>query len=125
MKKTYTSRSVLHFSVGGIRIAFTPLTASRSYFDTADESLQEKIESHPWFGDKFVLKCAADTGGKAAVQKIADRETAGMREMSFATLQDAKDWLASEFGTPRSNVKKKDDAVRVGLANGVSLTIRN
>lgn len=122
VRKTYTSKSIPHFSVGGRRIAFTPLSTRSSYFETTDETLQKKIEAHPWFGDKFIL-WAVDTLGEETAKNAAaeEKRKAELKEVRFTTLADAKDWLAANFGVVRSNIKKKDDAVNAGKANGVSV----
>lgn len=125
MKKIYTSRSIPHFSVGGARIAFTPLSNKSSYFETTDEALQKRIEAHPWFGDKFILGAeeAVSEKGKAIKANTEEKKTE-LKEMRFTTLADAKDWLAANFGVVRSNIKKKDDAVSIGKTNGVSVIFK-
>lgn len=123
-RKIYTSRSVLHFSVGGTRVAFTPLSSNSSYYETRDEALQERIEKHPWFGDKFVLKETHDIDESKPAKKAEKQE--GVKEMTkkaFSTLADAKEWLAKEYGVARSNIKKREDAERVGKSFGVEIAI--
>lgn len=122
-RKIYTSMSIPHFSIGGIRIAFTPLSTRSSYFETTDESLQKKIEAHPWFGDKFRLKAVEeDTKVIKAKEKKAN-EPKTLEKMSFTTLADAKEWLAKEHNVARSNIKRKEDAVSAGRTFGVDITI--
>lgn len=125
MKKTYTSHSILHFSLGGTRVAFTPLSTKSSYFETCDETLQKRIEAHPWFGDKFVIGAeeAVVEEKNAEEADNSEKRKAELKEVSFTTLADAKEWLANEYGVARSNIKKKDDAVKAGKANGVIIVI--
>lgn len=120
-RKIYTSRSVLHFNVGGTRIAFIPLSSNSSYFETKDETLQKRIETHPWFGDKFVLKEVEDIKKKDVKNTTDDVKTPKLEERSFSTLADAKEWLANEYGVARSNIKRKEDAVNAGLSLGVKI----
>jgi len=121
-RKIYTSMSIPHFSVGGTRVAFTPLSTRSSYFETTDEALQRKIESHPWFGDKFKLQSEEDTATAAAAAENGGQQNE-LKEMSFSTLADAKEWLAEEHNVVRSNIKKKEDAIAAGKAIGVEITI--
>lgn len=122
-RKIYTSRSIPHFSVGGTRIAFTPLSNKCSYFETTDEALQKKIEAHPWFGDKFRLKSEEEVDTSAKTEEKKSGAGKELEKMSFSTLADAKEWLAKEHDVARSNIKKKEDAVAAGKTFGVEITI--
>lgn len=118
-RKIYTSLSIPHFSVGKTRIAFTPLTSRKSYFETDDEALQARIEAHPWFGSKFILKSTEPVTAKTS-SPVAEKI---MQEKHFSTLADAKEWLAQDYSVARSNVRTVADAVNVGKQNGVVITI--
>lgn len=121
-RKTYTSYSIPHFSVGKTRIAFTPLSSKMSYFETSDEQLQAKLEAHPWFGDKYILKRTEETKAETKTAKEAQPEKAN-EDKQFSTLADAKEWLSSQYGVSRSNVKTIADAVAIGKNNGVNISI--
>jgi len=122
-RKIYTSMSIPHFSIGGTRIAFTPLSTKSSYYETTDEALQKRMEAHPWFGDKFRLKTVEETETTAKTDKKVDDAPKEMKKISFTTLADAKEWLANEYGVARSNLRKKEDAVAAGKSYGVEITI--
>lgn len=122
-KKIYISLSIPHFSVGKTRIAFTPLTSRRSYFETDDEDLQARIEAHPWFGKKFVLKSTVEVSDKKG--DSVTMQAKAMEERRFTTLADAKEWLAQEYSVSRSNVRTVADAVNIGKSHGISITIES
>lgn len=133
--KIYTSRVVPHFSVGSRRVAFSATSAGGSYFRTNDEELQKAMERHPWFKTKFALKSVIESEPVKAAQKVASdgdgvavaAESAGdvkaeMETKTFATLADAKNWLAEQFGVARTSIRTQSTAIDVGKANGVLIT---
>lgn len=122
-RKTYISRnSTPHFSAGDRRIAFQPSTQGNSYFTTDDAGLQKRIEAHPWYRKKFVIYSVEEESVAEAAQ--ADGNTAAGAEPAdrhFATLADAKNYLAAEFGAVRSNIRTQEQAIQTGRANGVNV----
>ena len=127
--KTYISKNTIpHFSVGERRVAFHSTTMGNSYFTTADPALQRGIERHPWYRKKFMLHSVEDDTPESAAPEKPQAESKKSKEMKaahFDTLADAKNWLAQEFGVVRSNIKRIEDAVSIGRANGVTVTIGN
>ena len=124
MKKIYSSYSIPHFSVGEQRVAFSPTSGKESFFITSDEKLQEKIEKHPWYNDKFFLKSTVnDKPAKAAEPKAAELKVQSkeMRDMHFSTLADAKNFLSENFDVTRTSIRSTDAAVEAGKANGVNI----
>lgn len=123
--KTYISRNTVpHFSVGLKRVAFHATTMGKAYFTTDDESLQKGIERHPWYNKKFVIDSVQDNSPKKENNEDTVTGTAegkDVKEMHFLTLADAKSYLAQEFGVVRSNIKTMENAVLIGLANGVKI----
>jgi len=115
--------SIPHFSIGGTRIAFTPLSTRSSYFETTDEALQRKIEAHPWYGDKFRLRSVEDTDTDTRKEEKKAETPKETKKISFSTLADAKEWLAKEYGVARSNIRKKEDAITAGKTFGVEIAI--
>ena len=130
MFKTYKAGSDLAFSVsmnGGLRrIVFAGQTMGTSVYSTRDEKEQKAIESHYWFNDKFWIseevdekKAAADAKKKAAAAKkkaIEDKKTHQVTDF-----EDARDYLADEFGVSRSKMKTKDDILAIAQEKGVEL----
>lgn len=130
MFKTYKAGSDLAFSVsmnGGLRrIVFAGQTMGTSVYSTRDEKEQKAIESHYWFNDKFWIseevdekKAAADAKKKAAAAKkkaIEEKKT-----HQVADFEDARDYLADEFGVSRSKMKTKDDILAIAQEKGVEL----
>lgn len=119
MKKIYSSFSIPHFSVGERRIAFSPTSGRESFFITSDEKLQEKIEKHPWYNDKFFLKSTEND--KPAITAEPKEQSKEMKEMHFSTLADAKNYLSENFGITRTSIRSTDAAVDAGKANGVNI----
>lgn len=133
-RKTYISKNTTpHFSVGERRVAFHTSTMGNSYFTTDDTALQRAMERHPWYRKKFMLHSvdgeSPNTEAGAAVAKeeapTLEAQPAKLEEKHFDTLADAKGYLAEEFGVARSNIKRAEDAVSAGKANGILLTIGN
>lgn len=129
VKKIYVSNSILHFSLCGRRIAFTPLT-KESYYATKDEAEQRALEHHVWFGDKFRLKgveedAAAGGGADEAVKGAAAATEVAAEKVAFATLADAKEWLSEKYGVSRGAIKTCREAVEAGLRHGAEVTIKS
>lgn len=124
-RKTYISRnSVPHFSLSNNqRIAFNPSINNKAYFVTSDESLQKMIEAHPWYKKKFILSKTEEDVPKQAAATTESVKEVKNEDMHFATLADAKNYLATQFGAVRSNIKTQEAAMIVGKANGVNITI--
>ena len=137
--KTYISRNTIpHFSVGDRRVAFHPSSMGNSFFTTDDPVLQRRMEAHPWYKKKFMLHSVeeddksnkpngADGTNKPDKPNGADgtnkpdKPNKELKEMHFDTLADAKDYLASEFGAVRSNIRTTENAISIGKANGVKV----
>ena len=93
--KTYISRNTIpHFSVGDRRVAFHPSSMGNSFFTTDDP---------------------VDGTNKP------DKPNKELKEMHFDTLADAKNYLATEFGAVRSNIRTTENAINIGKANGVKV----
>lgn len=130
MFKTYKAGSDLAFSVsmnGGLRrIVFAGQTMGTSVYSTRDEKEQKAIESHYWFNDKFWIseevdekKAAAEARKKAAAAKkkaIEEKKTHQVTDF-----EDARDYLADEFGVSRTKMKTKDDILAIAQEKGVEL----
>lgn len=126
-RKTYISRNTTpHFSVGDRRIAFQPSAMGNSFFTTDDTALQRRMEAHPWFKKKFMVYSVEkddkpnEPNGIDEANK-ADKTNKELKEVHFDTLADAKNYLASEFGAVRSNIRTTENAISIGKANGVKV----
>lgn len=130
MFKTYKAGSDLAFSVrmnGGLRrIVFVGQTMGTSVYSTRDEKEQKAIESHYWFNDKFWIseevdekKVAAEAKKKAAAAKKKAAEEKKTHQVT--DFEDARDYLADEFGVSRSKMKTKDDILAIAQEKGVEL----
>lgn len=123
-RKTYISRNTTpHFSVGDKRIAFQPSAMGNSYFTTDDVALQKRMEAHPWFRKKFMVYSVEEDEkpNEPNGTDKADKPNKELKEMHFDTLADAKNYLASEFGAVRSNIRTTENAISIGKANGVKV----
>lgn len=120
-RKTYISRkNIPHFSLGGRRIAFQPSTQGNSFFTTGDTELQKRIEAHPWYRKKFVTYSVEDDNEDKTAHEDGNAGVE-LKEKHFATLADAKNYLASEFGAVRSNIRTQEQAVEAGRSNGINV----
>ena len=124
-RKTYISRNTTpHFSVGDRRVAFQPSAMGNSFFTTDDVALQKRMEAHPWYRKKFMVYSVEEEGntnktdGTDEANKT-DKPNKELKEMHFDTLADAKNYLATEFGAVRSNIRTTENAISIGKANGV------
>ena len=124
-RKTYISRNTTpHFSVGDRRVAFHPSAMGNSFFTTDDVALQKRMEAHPWYRKKFMVYSVEEEGntnktdGTDEANKT-DKPNKELKEMHFDTLADAKNYLATEFGAVRSNIRTTENAKSIGKANGV------
>ncbi len=122
-RKTYISRkSIPHFSVGERRIAFQPSTQGNSFFTTGDTELQKRIEAHPWYRKKFVIYSVEDDDNDDTAQEnVSKAAGVELTDKHFATLADAKSYLASEFGAVRSNIRTQEQAIETGRSNGINI----
>lgn len=131
MKKIYKSRTIPHFGVGARRVSFVAMGRGGSYFETTDEALQRGLESHPWYGKKFYLAetigeiekgaAMADEGVAEAVAPSADE--VAKEELAFATLSEAKDWLADTFDVSRGAIRSIAQAKEAALSRGYAITV--
>lgn len=126
-RKTYISRNTIpHFSVGDRRVAFHPSSMGNSFFTTDDPVLQRRMEAHPWYKKKFMLHSVEEDdksnkpNGADGTNKL-DTPNKELKEMHFDTLADAKNYLATEFGAVRSNIRTTENAINIGKANGVKV----
>lgn len=130
MYKTYQGYSDLAFNVsvdGKLRrIVFDGQSKGTSIYSSRDTKEQKAIESHHWYGDKFVIleqidekKQEAEVKKKAAAK--AKKEAEDVKTHQVADIAEAKEYLADTFGVSRSKMKTKDDVLAVAKENNVVL----
>ena len=131
MFNKYQAGTDLAFSVmvgdERMRIVFEGKTMGNSVYMTRDPNVQNAIESHYWFNDKFFLaesidekKEAAEAKKKAAAKtkkKVDDEKKTHV----VTDFEDAKDYLADTFGVSRSKMKTKEDILAIAKEKGVEL----
>lgn len=131
MFNKYQAGTDLAFSVmvgdERMRIVFEGKTMGNSVYMTRDPNVQNAIESHYWFNDKFFLaesidekKEAAEEKKKAAAKtkkKVADEKKTHV----VTDVEDAKDYLAETYGVSRSKMKTKEDILAIAKEKGVEL----
>lgn len=131
MYKKYQAGTDLSFSVmvgnERVRVVFEGKTMGCSIYGTRDEKLQEAIESHYWFNDKFFLVEAVDEKKEAAEAKKraaakTKKKAAEEKKTHIVTdFEDARDYLAETFGVSRSKLKTKEDILSIAKEKGVEL----
>ena len=131
MFNKYQAGTDLAFSVmvgdERMRIVFEGKSTGSSFYMTRDPKVQNAIESHYWFNDKFFLvesidekKEAAEAKKKAAAKtkkKVDDEKKTHV----VTDFEDAKDYLADTYGVSRSKMKTKEDILAISKEKGVEL----
>ena len=131
MFNKYQAGTDLAFSVmvgdERMRIVFEGKSTGSSFYMTRDPKVQNAIESHYWFNDKFFLvesidekKEAAEAKKKAAAKtkkKVDDEKKTHV----VTDFEDAKDYLADTYGVSRSKMKTKEDILAIAKEKGVEL----
>ena len=135
--KTYHAKSELCFNVrmddGYRHVAFIPHTMGGSSFTTDDPQLQCAIERHRFFGTLITVTIMREeapeasqspisgSGGAPASDKSSATAASGKEPLviSFSSLNDAKDYVADQWGISRSRLKHKEDIERFAAKHGV------
>lgn len=136
MKKTYHAKSELCFNVrmddGYRHVAFVPHTMGESSLTTDDSQLQSAIERHRFFGTLITVTVMREEAPEASQSPIAgsggapagDKSSTAASDkeplvLSFPSLNDAKDYVAEQWGISRSRLKYKEDIERFAAKHGV------
>ena len=123
MQKTYQAKTDISINVhtaGGQRhVRFIPLTMAGSFFTTADALLQEAIERHPKFGRQIVLLPEPEPVAEDPGVEPAEEE-----EVTFCSLADAKEYLASRFGISRTRLRTADQIYEAARSNHLKVVIQ-
>lgn len=122
MQKTYQAKTDISINVhtaGGQRhVRFIPLTMVGSFFTTADALLQEAIERHPKFGRQISLLPEPEPAAETPCEQLPDEE------MTFCSLADAKEYLASRFGISRTRLRTADQIYEAARNNHLKVVIQ-
>lgn len=133
MKKTYGAKGLMEWQCdikSGKAMLHVPFTGGTqteygvtpAKYTTENPVIQAMIERSDHFKrGRIVLLSRTGTAAKeTATVKIEGKE-----EKSFATLADAKQWLAAEYNVTASTIKTVADAVAAAAKNGVTLYVGN
>lgn len=131
MLKTYIANTDVAFTVTvgnkRKRVSFISKSGNEgSVYFTSDPKLQEGIEKHPWYGDKFTLREAVDEKALADEEekkKVAhdDVDDGELLVHHVDSPNEAKDYLADKFGVARSKMKTLSAILAVAKEYGVVL----
>ena len=130
MYKTYQAGSDLAFNImvegKPRRIVFEPQSHGTSMYSTRDTKEQKGLETHYWFGDKFRILSEIDeeklaTEAKKKARAQAKKSAEELKTHLVEDIQEAKDYLADEFGVSRSKMKTKEDIMAVAKEHGITL----
>ena len=130
MRKKYKAKSHVSLSVAlssgkSTHVTFSPLTGGGSVYYTDNPELQRALEHHPKYGRLFRIDesepavVAAAVPLKAAPEKTED----SVKEMKFACLDDAKDFLVDKYGLSRTKLRSRTAIVEAGKKEGIVLVI--
>ena len=111
---------------GNCHVTFTPRTGSGSVFYTDNEKIQKGLEKHPRFGKLFYLDKIEEKQDKISAGEPLSTQTetkteGGMKELEFAVVEDAKDYIADKFGVSRSKLRTKAECEAAAEANGIKI----
>lgn len=92
-------------------------------YSTANPVVQAIIERSEYYKRGRIVSLGAAKGKAAANAANTGGTEKASEEKAFATLADAKQWLADSCGVPPSGVRTIADAVAAAKSNGVALVI--
>lgn len=135
MLKKYKSNSLVSLNVvlptgGNTHISFNAITGGGSVYYTDNVSIQKGLEQHPKFGKLFVVDSVfqntqTQNAGKvqASVAKTGTEPTAKadkkVLEVEISCNDDAKEYLADNFGVSRSKLRSRAQIDEVAAENKV------
>ena len=129
MRKKYKAKSHVSLSVAlssgkSTHVTFSPLTGGGSVYYTDNPELQRALEHHPKYGKLFKVDESEPAVAAAAPAKAApDKPADGVKEMKFACLDDAKDWLVDKYGLSRTKLRSRTAIIEAGKKEGIELVI--
>lgn len=130
MLKKYSSKSCVSLNVllergGNSHVTFTPRTGSGSVFYTDNEKIQKGLEKHPKFGKLFIEEKMNEQKEQKPASTTAPqpepKTEGGVKELEFAVVEDAKDYIADKFGVSRSKLRTKAECEAAAEDNGIKI----
>lgn len=112
---TYPGGSYIH-------LTFVPKTGGGSEFYTNDESLQEALEKHSYFGRLFRLEKAVKKETPKPKAEPAESNDVSKNRLEFKNNDDAKEYFADRFGISRSRLRSRAAIEEAARKYGVEIT---
>jgi hypothetical protein len=127
MTKKYIAYSHVAFNVvlpsgKSYHVSFAPLTGGGSMLITSNEDLQKAIEKHYKFGKLFKIDVNYKDEPEVVVEEAAAVEEPKVKVMKMASLDDAKAYLADNFGISRTKLRSKKQIEDAAAANGIEFS---
>jgi len=126
MTKKYIAYSHVAFNVvlpsgKSYHVSFAPLTGGGSMLITNNEDLQKAIEKHYKFGKLFKIDVNYKEEEPVAEAPV-EVEEAKVKTMKMASLDDAKAYLADNFGISRTKLRSRKQIEDAAAANGIEFS---
>ena len=102
-------------------VSFAPLTGGGSMLITNNEDLQKAIEKHYKFGKLFKIDVNYKEEEPVAEAPV-EVEEAKVKTMKMASLDDAKAYLADNFGISRTKLRSRKQIEDAAAANGIEFS---
>lgn len=112
---------VLPKSGKGMHVSFTPVTGGGSVYVTNNEDIQKALERHSRFGKLFKIDINYKEE-EPVVEEAAAVEEPKVKVMKMASLDDAKAYLADNFGISRTKLRSKKQIEEAAAANGIEFS---
>lgn len=122
--KTHVSLTVNFENGGTKRVSFNQLTGGGSVYYTSNEEEQAALENHSKFGRLFKLESVIGEP-KPEIKKEVEYNTApiaakpSIRQVTVASLPDAKEFLANNFDVSRSKLRSEAAIKAAAAANNI------
>lgn len=129
MNKKYEANTIVAITVqtGKFhrRVSFNQLSNGKSYYSTENETLQQAIETHPFFKSGLISLASqenqtepneASANDEAEQQKEQESE---LKKVVVAGQSDAVDYLTEKYGISRSKLRSQKAIAEAGAVHGV------
>jgi hypothetical protein len=104
-----------------MHVSFTPVTGGGSVYITSNEDIQKALERHSPFGKLFKIDINYKEE-EPVVEEAAAVEEPKAKVMKMASLDDAKAYLADNFGISRTKLRSKKQIEDAAAANGIEFS---
>ncbi len=130
MTKKYKAKSQIALNVvlgtgKSVHVSFSAQTGGGSIYYTDNKELQNALERHPKFGRLFKRDDSEPVAVSAPAEapSVDDAGAGGLKEMSFACLDDAKDFLVDRYGMSRTKLRSQSAIEEAGRQEGYAFVI--